>query len=404
MPKREPRVLIVESDVAELRNLTSVLESEGAFEIETATNGPQALALAEALKPDLIFCDLALGEMSGIDVCKAIRGKAGLSQTLFVLVTTSVLASVKLEALEAGVDDIMTKPLGVAELLAKSRGAVRIKTLHDELRDDKAELELLHRATSESFDQIVEVLSHLIDLRTPGAADRTKRLVETLTDVAERMELPEGDLDDLLLAARVYEIGKLVDGEAHHGGVVSATSNEDRHYAVLSSAILERVAQLSRAARIVHHLYENYDGTGGPGRLRQTEIPFRSRILRVVVDFFSYLDRRGTAVAVERLESKSGTWYDPVAVAQIAAMAHGGEGTDSWRAAGVRVPISVLMPGMTLAEDLVTDMGMKLVSAGAVLTTATLEFIAKRHEQEPFVRGAVIVPLPGPPSLFPASG
>lgn len=400
---RKPLVLIVEDDADSLRVLKTMLSNGGNFDVETSHGGPAAVAVATGIKPDLIISDFAMASMDGIELCKALRETPEGRGVYFVLLTGHTDTQLKVRALDAGVDDFISKPVAMPELLAKARAALRIKRLHDELRDDKAELEQLHRATSESFEQTINVLSHLVELHTPGAADRTQRLVDAVREMIPRVEIPDYDQRDLELAARVYEIGKLADVDDHRDtrAFVASAPAKNGHYALVSATIIERIPQLRKASAIVRALYENYDGTGRPEFWRQAEIPLTSRLLRVLVDFFADLDRKGSEAALESIEHRSNTWYDPAIVAHLGALVHGAP-VDNWRSTGARIPVSALSVGMVLAEDLVTDMGLKLVSANTHINGAVLEFILKRHEQEPFMRGAVIVPQMTP-SLFPTS-
>ena len=390
---KTPTILVVEDDPDTLRALKSILVREGGYTVETAESVDLGFELAMHIRPDLIISDYSMPGKNGLEFCKAVRAESSLQGTMFVLLTGHAETRLKIEALNEGVDDFMPKPVGMAELLAKARAALRIKKLHDELREDKTELELLHRATAESFEQILDVLAHLIELHSPGTSDRTKRLTDAARELGVRVELDERDLRDLALAARVHEIGKLVAEDPSVRAPLHSmgASHIDRRYVILSSAILERVAQLRKASRIVHALYENYDGTGMPERRRQSEIPFASRVLRVLIDYFAEHDVKGTTAAVEQMQTRSGTLYDPLVVAHLASIATS-ENAEQWRSSGVRVPIGALRSGMMLAEDLLTDTGLKLVAAGTMITPSVLESVLRRHEREPFVRGAVIRP------------
>ena len=134
---------------------------------------------------------------------------------------------------------------------------------------------------------------------------------------------------------------------------------------------------------------ESWDGTGGPSRLRQSVIPLASRILRALVDFFAEQDRSNVNKASELISTRAGTTYDPLVIGHLMQLARAPEAR-AWRAHGDRVPVHALIEGMTLEEDLLTASGLKLAAAGTLLTRSVIDIIRRRHENEPFLQGALV--------------
>ena len=101
------------------------LESEG-FEIETAGEGEQALELARSRPYDLIVLDLRLPKISGIEVCRVLRGESGVP----ILMLTAKDSEVdRVVGLEVGADDYVTKPFSMAELISRVRAILRRRRL-----------------------------------------------------------------------------------------------------------------------------------------------------------------------------------------------------------------------------------------------------------------------------------
>jgi two-component system KDP operon response regulator KdpE len=92
------------------------------YEVITAATGADALAVASARKPDLVVLDLGLPDIDGVDV---IRGLRGWSSAPIVILSGRTGSADKVEALDAGADDYVTKPFSVDELLARLRAAAR---------------------------------------------------------------------------------------------------------------------------------------------------------------------------------------------------------------------------------------------------------------------------------------
>ena len=122
------RVLVVDDEPQLLRALRITLTGRG-HDVRTAADGKQALADASAHPPDVIILDLGLPDMDGIDVIHGLRGWA--TVPIIVLSGRVPAARDKVEALDAGADDYVTKPFGVDELLARLR-AVGRRTTGDE--------------------------------------------------------------------------------------------------------------------------------------------------------------------------------------------------------------------------------------------------------------------------------
>ena len=115
------RVLVVDDEPQILRALRINLRVRQ-YEVHTAATGAEALEVAAAHPPDLVILDLGLPDMEGVDVIAGLRGWT--AAPIIVLSGRSDSAD-KVEALDAGADDYVTKPFGVEELLARMRAAAR---------------------------------------------------------------------------------------------------------------------------------------------------------------------------------------------------------------------------------------------------------------------------------------
>ena len=118
------RVLVVDDEehIAELLKFN--LETEG-FDVEIAYDGLDGFAKAREIKPNLIFLDWMLPGISGIDVLKKIRSDKELSNTPVIMLTAKNMESDKIEGLDVGADDYITKPFSVKEVLARTNAVLR---------------------------------------------------------------------------------------------------------------------------------------------------------------------------------------------------------------------------------------------------------------------------------------
>jgi phosphate regulon transcriptional regulator PhoB len=118
------RILVVddEKDLVEL--IAFNLEQEG-YIVFKAWDGEQAMELAREIKPDLIVLDLMLPGLSGLDICRRLRGKDETENLPIVMVTAKGQDVDKIIGLELGADDYITKPFSVRELVARVRAVLR---------------------------------------------------------------------------------------------------------------------------------------------------------------------------------------------------------------------------------------------------------------------------------------
>jgi two-component system KDP operon response regulator KdpE len=115
------RILIVDDEPNILGTLSPLLRTRG-YDVLSAMTGRTALDVAERDKPDLVILDLGLPDMAGAEVCRLIRQN---TSTPIVVLSARGAEGDKVQALDAGADDYVTKPFGAEELLARIRVALR---------------------------------------------------------------------------------------------------------------------------------------------------------------------------------------------------------------------------------------------------------------------------------------
>lgn len=114
-------VLVVDDDPAILRTLSINLRARD-YEVETAADGRSALQIVDERMPDVILLDLGLPDIDGINVLKRLRG---FTKVPVIVVSARSEADDKVEALDLGADDFITKPFSIEELLARVRVTTR---------------------------------------------------------------------------------------------------------------------------------------------------------------------------------------------------------------------------------------------------------------------------------------
>lgn len=119
-----PVVLLVEDEPAQRAVLTYNLEAEG-FEVQTADNGEDALALIAEGAPDLILLDWMMPHVSGIEVCRRLKARPETRAIPIIMLSARSEDVDKVRGLETGADDYVIKPYSVSELMARLRAQLR---------------------------------------------------------------------------------------------------------------------------------------------------------------------------------------------------------------------------------------------------------------------------------------
>jgi two-component system, cell cycle response regulator len=133
------RILVVDDHEDNVELLRARLEARG-YRVEAAMDGQEALDKVFASPPDLILLDVMMPRVDGIEVVRRLKGTADLPFIPIIMQTALETTEDKVEGLDAGADDYITKPINFAELEARVKSLLRIKALQEELANANARL------------------------------------------------------------------------------------------------------------------------------------------------------------------------------------------------------------------------------------------------------------------------
>ncbi len=251
-----PVLLIVDDEPLGLKSMASVFEGQG-YELVLAGSGHEAMQFVETGRPDMILLDVMMPGMDGLEACRRIRSHPGMAEIPILLVTALDDRQSRLEGLESGADDYITKPIDRAEVRARVRTITRLDRFRRlqkeidssrqtmaELREYSHRLDLLRRidrailmadSAAEIAGQVLPLLRDLIP-HSHAAIYRQEPRGQTFTLLAEDgAGQPLAKLEDQL------EIGDL--------GVAFETGPESFCPVIL---LLGRSAKLAVVPRQLH--------------------------------------------------------------------------------------------------------------------------------------------------------
>ncbi|HYM96561.1 MAG TPA: HD domain-containing phosphohydrolase [Candidatus Sulfotelmatobacter sp.] len=302
-----PAVLVVDDGAAN-RELIQAYLAGIDCEVLLAENGEAALQLIEADLPDLVLLDVQMPGLDGYEVCRRVKAMPRGRLLPVVMITALSRTEDRITALESGADDFMTKPVERAELVARVRSALRLKSLYNSL---------------DSAEQVIFALAAAVEAKDAFTERHTQRVGESARHIGRRLGSPDYALDTLYRGGIIHDIGKIGVPDAV---LLKAGPLDDRETAlmqahvVIGESIVRPLHSGSSLLPIIRHHHERYDGRGYPDGLRGQEIPRMARIVAVcdafdaLVNDRPYRPRRSIDEAIQVLLAGAGTQWDPEVV------------------------------------------------------------------------------------------
>ncbi|MBO0698523.1 MAG: protein kinase [Zavarzinella sp.] len=340
------RILVVD-DEAPVRELCrQLLEAEGAI-VDVAANGAQGLALAAKGGFDVVLLDVAMPDLTGVEVLARLRQQMPKSHLKVLMFSGHATPEEMSEMLARGADDFLTKPFRVAQLLARVHNLVKLKAAQDRaaalnrhLAAINAELEAEVReggGDAESLrDTLVLAVARVAEQREgrgTGHPVRMQRYVRTLAEAAachptfsHQIDCPFVDM--LECVAPLHDIGR-VGLPDHILLKIGPLTPEERltmeAHTVIGADALREIGDLQganpafvqMAAEVTRSHHERYDGMGYPDRLAGDTIPLAAQIVGVADVYDALRCRRlykpalPHAAAVQILLQNSPGQFDP---------------------------------------------------------------------------------------------
>src|SRR5688500_7616700 len=187
------KVLVVDDEAANVKLLNSLLTREG-YAVVTACDGEEALAMVASTHPDLVLMDVLMPKLSGYEVCERIKLNPATRLTPVVLITALNERQHKIQGINSGADDFLTKPVDAHELKARARSLVRLKRYTDDL---------------DSAESVIMSLALVIEARDAYTDGHCQRLAAYATTLGTALKLGDEELAALFRGGYLHDVGKI---------------------------------------------------------------------------------------------------------------------------------------------------------------------------------------------------
>ncbi|MGH9370347.1 MAG: HD domain-containing phosphohydrolase [Vicinamibacterales bacterium] len=319
------RVLVIDDDEA-VANVIARFVSRDGYDVDIAGNGARGLAAIANDPPDVILLDLMLPDMNGFEICRRLKAELRSRLIPVVLITGVGDRAKRLEGLESGADDFLSKPVDGQELLARVRALVRMKRYTDDL---------------DSAASILMSLAVLIEQRDGHTEGHCHRMANYATALGRRLGLGEDDLQALHRGGFLHDIGMLAVPDAVLNKTDALAPEEYdlvKSHTAIGDSLCAPLRSLQAVRPIIRSHHERLDGSGYPDGLQGDDIPRLAQIMGLVDVYDAVTTRRPyqrahsieQAIATLREQAARG-WHGRDLVEELVAIVESG-GFETFRA------------------------------------------------------------------------
>jgi putative two-component system response regulator len=301
--RRKQSILVVDDNLVNAALLKEMLAMRG---YQTVAVQSAAAAEAEIRReaPDLILLDVVMPGKSGYQLCRELKEDSKTRLIPIVMITGLSAREDRLEGIEAGADDFLTKPICSEELFARVSSLLKLKEFTDEL---------------ETVDSVLCTLGLSVESRDPYTEGHCERLARNATDLGRFLGVEEECIVALRRGGYLHDLGKIaVPDEILKKGsdLTTAEWTIMKQHPVIGETICRPLKSLRLVLPIIRHHHEHSDGSGYPDGLREDEVPLLPRILQVVDIYDALRTERPykpalgheQAAVTMRAEARSGLW------------------------------------------------------------------------------------------------
>jgi putative two-component system response regulator len=331
MVERQTRILVVDDENALRNALVRFLSNQG-FSVSAAGTGQEAIDLVGRESFEVMLLDIRMPGMSGIDVVpEVLHQDPDLAILMLSALTDATSAAI---CMQRGAIDYLTKPIELNDLSKAIARALRRRDtlmqsreisswLKEEVQRRTQEIERERRKQQQLTVSTLEALVNALEAKHPWLSGHSARVAAFAATVAHHMELSDDEVEDVRMAGRLHDLGKIGVRESvlNRGGKLSVEEYQHvKQHVLIGSQILAPLTHLGQIVAFVRGHHEHWDGSGYPDGLSGNDIPIGARIICAAELYDAltttrpYQEKSTPEQAVERMRALSWTVLDPAVV------------------------------------------------------------------------------------------
>ena len=332
------QILIVDDQEPNVILLERMLEQWGYTNVTSTTRSHEVPNLCAELQPDLLLLDLQMPKPDGFELMEILSPRIQAAPRMPVLVLTAdVTPATRQRGLAVGASDFLSKPLDPIEVRLRIANLLETRRLEVEMLGQNAVLEERVRERTGDLEharlELLERLALAAEYRDDNTQEHAQRVGRTVAMLGEAMSLPTDDVEVLLQAAPLHDIGKIGVPDAILLKTATLTSEEFsvmQAHTTIGAEILSGsdypILQTAESIAASHH--ERWDGSGYPYGLEGAGIPLAGRLVALADVFDALVHERPYKPAwpvdraVSEIVSLAGTHFDPSVVQAFTALDH----------------------------------------------------------------------------------
>lgn len=345
-----PKVIFIDDEPHILKAFVRLFRKDE-IDIFTTTSPVEVCDLVQKETFALIVSDQRMPEMEGTKLLERVRDLS--PATIRITLTGYADKDAAIEAINQGsVYRFLTKPWNDDELRNEVKRAIDEFTLrqenrrlqeltlsqNDELRDLNQNLEFKVKERTEKVTQLnqqlkqgfigsIRAMAQLGEMHSSDLGEHAKRVTVMTGQIAKQLGCELDELFQINSAALLHDIGKIELPEnllsKPYDKLIPAEQRLVQNHVILGEKIAQMVPSLEKAAVLIRHHHEHFNGSGYPDGLKGEEIPLGSRVI-CVADYYDHLQysrlnsqQKSPAAILESMSRLTGSWFDPKVVSAL---------------------------------------------------------------------------------------
>jgi putative two-component system response regulator len=267
--KHAGRIVVADDDADDLDVVRGILAEDG-HAVFQARAGTEALDLMRRVAPDLVMASVGLPGLSGIELCRILKGDPSTRLVPVMLMTGWADTRDRIEGIDAGADDFLAKPINAHELRARVSSLVRLKRFTDDL---------------DSADSIILSLALTVEARDRYTSGHCQRMAAYGSAFGSDLGLDAEEIAALGRGGYLHDVGKVGIPDAilwKQGPLTSDEFTIVKRHTTIGESLCGNLRLLRLVRPIVRHHHERLDGSGYPDGRSGNDIPLLAQIMGIV--------------------------------------------------------------------------------------------------------------------------